>query len=191
MGAVDDLVADGLAPSSIEIRDQLLPIHESMPDDLTDWPRGFRLAMNEVDRYIALRPPTEEEAGAAAGADSSWSPQVAQAAALLSGRSVVLIGGSRRPAAHAALEKALGLARLDWIETREHESIDRFEAHVARPDVALVVLAIRWSSHSFGDVKVFCDRHGKPLVRLKAGYNPNQVATQILDQVSGHLGVGV
>ena len=50
--------------------------------------------------------------------------------------------------------------------------------------MALVVLAIRWSSHSFGDVKGYCDQYGKPLVRLPAGYNPNQVAVQVLSQAS-------
>jgi hypothetical protein len=52
----------------------------------------------------------------------------------------------------------------------------------------LVLLAIRWSSHAFGDVKQFCDRHGKPLVRLPGGYSPNQVAAQILAQGSEQLG---
>jgi hypothetical protein len=51
-----------------------------------------------------------------------------------------------------------------------------------------VLLAIRWSSHSFGDVKRSCDRHGKPMVRLPGGYSPNQVAAQILAQCSGRLG---
>ena len=51
----------------------------------------------------------------------------------------------------------------------------------------VVALAIRWASHSFGDVRAFCDRHGKPLVRLPGGYNPNQVATQILAQCSERL----
>ena len=51
----------------------------------------------------------------------------------------------------------------------------------------MVLLAIRWSSHSFGDVQEFCDRHGKLLVRLPSGYNPNQVAHQILAQVGHRL----
>ncbi len=51
-----------------------------------------------------------------------------------------------------------------------------------------MLLAIRWSSHSFGDVKRFCDRYGKPMVRLPGGYSPNQVAAQVLMQVSGQLG---
>ena len=36
-------------------------------------------------------------------------------------------------------------------------------------------------------MKQFCDRYGKPLVRLPGGYNPNQIAAQILAQCSGHL----
>ena len=48
-------------------------------------------------------------------------------------------------------------------------------------------LAIRWSSHSFGDVRVFCEQHDKPLVRLPAGYTPKQLAAQILVQCSDRL----
>ena len=53
--------------------------------------------------------------------------------------------------------------------------------------VAVVVLAIRWSSHSYGEVKQFCEQYGKPLVRLPAGYNPNQVAAHIVAQCSDRL----
>ena len=107
---------------------------------------------------------------------------------MLEGRSIVLIGGSRRREAQESLIRVLDLKDLVWIETREHQSIDSFEPVVARPDVALVLLAIRWSSHAFGDVKQFCDRYGKPLVRLPGGYSPNQVVAQILSQCSEQLG---
>jgi hypothetical protein len=99
----------------------------------------------------------------------------------------VLIGGSRRREAQDSLKRALKLKELIWIETKEHQAVGTFESFVARRDVALVLLAIRWSSHAFGDVKQLCDRHGKPLVRLPGGYNPNQVAAQILLQCSGQL----
>jgi hypothetical protein len=114
--------------------------------------------------------------------------RVGEAARLLSGKSVVLIGGNPHPNSHAALKAALGLKELVWIETRVHESIDKFEPYIARSDVALVLLAIRWSSHSFGEVKRFCDRYDKPIVRLPGGYNPHQVAAQILAQCSKQLG---
>ena len=109
---------------------------------------------------------------------------------MLGGRSVVLIGGICRRESQKMLKTALGLKELIWIETKEHQSIGVFEPVIARSDVALVLLAIRWSSHAFGDVKQFCDRHGKPLVRLPGGYSPNQVAAQILAQCSEQLDDG-
>ncbi len=99
-----------------------------------------------------------------------------------------MIGGVRRPDAQKLLTAALALKDLVWIETKEHESIKRFESTIARADVALVLLAIRWSSHAFGDVKQFCDQYGKPLVRLPGGYSPNQVAAQIMAQAGEQLG---
>ena len=89
------------------------------------------------------------------------------------------------------MKDAFQLQELFWIETREHESISGFEPYIARPDVAVVNLAIRWSSHSHGDAQLFCERYGKPLVRLPAGYNPNQVAAQILKQCSERLAAEV
>ena len=46
---------------------------------------------------------------------------------------------------------------------------------MAVPEVALVLLAIRWSSHDYDSVRTYCDQYGKPLVRLPGGYNANQV----------------
>jgi hypothetical protein len=113
--------------------------------------------------------------------------EVTDAARLLGGRIAVLIGGSRRRDAQEALETALGLKELIWIETKEHQAVGTFESQIARPDVALVLLAIRWSSHAFGEVKAICERHGRPFVRLPGGYNPNQVAAQVLAQCSEQL----
>jgi hypothetical protein len=156
----------------------------AMPD-LEDLPKEFALVLREIDRYLASRPSPGEVV-----ADERPTREVAEAARLLAGRSVVLIGGCRRPGSCEALKSALGLGEVIWIGTREHESIDRFEPAVARREVALVLLAIRWSSHSFEGVKKFCDRNGKPMVRLPGGYNPNQVATQIIAQCSRRLDRG-
>src|SRR5262249_2385797 len=113
-----------------------------------------------------------------------------EARRLLAGRSAVLIGGVCRRDAREVLRSALGLKELTWVETREHQSIGAFESVVARPDGALVLLAIPWANPAVGGVEQFCHRHGKPLVRLPGGYSPNQVAAQILAQCSGQLGGG-
>jgi hypothetical protein len=177
---VAELVEGGLKPSDREIRELLLPFHDRIPA-LPGPPRAYEQVLEEVDRYLALRPVSEE------GAPEPETEEVREIARLLEGRRVVLIGGERRPASQRALIQAFRLADLDWIGTREHESFQRFASAVQRPDVALVILAIRWVSHGHGDVQRFCDVAGVPLVRLPAGYNPNQVAHQILKQCGARL----
>jgi hypothetical protein len=177
----DELVQSGVPPSNRDIRELLLPVLDDLPE-LVDLPPGFHLVLREIDRYLEALPP-------ATGVVVPPEPTavVREVARLLGGKSVVLIGGGRRPNAAESLKTSFGLKELYWIETREHQSLEGFEAYVARPDVAIVLLAIRWSSHAFGDVRQFCDRHGKLLVWLQAGYHPNQVALQILSQCSERL----
>jgi hypothetical protein len=179
--AVDELVGGGVPPSDREIRRLLLPVLDDLPDR-GEFPDGFRLVLREIDRFLATR-----ESPSSAAIAHEPTVEVREARRLLGGRSVVLIGGICRREAQEALRTALGLKELVWIEAKEHQSIGAFEPSIARPDVALVLLAIRWSSHAFGDVKQFCDRYGKPLVRLPGGYNPNQVAAQVLAQCSEQL----
>ncbi len=179
---VEELLGERVPPSSREIRDLLLPIIDGLPD-LGELPAGFQLVLREIDRYLATRTPRSTAAIA-----PKPTAALQEASRLLSGRSLVLIGGDRRPDAQDVLRAALHLKELVWIGTRAHQSIKGFESVIADPDVALVLLAIRWSSHAFGDAKQFCDQYGKPLVRLPGGYSPNQVAAQILAQCSGQLG---
>lgn len=181
---IDELVQGGLPPSNRELRDLLLPVIDDLPE-LPATPPGFELVLREIDRYLATTPSPPGTPSAAGQA----TPEVRLAARALEGKSIVLIGGENRPGAAQSLESAFRLKELIWVATREHQSIDGFEAPIARTDVAVVLLAIRWTSHSYGDVKYFCEKHGKPLVRLPAGYNPNQVAVQILSQCGDKLGV--
>jgi hypothetical protein len=173
-----------MPPSNRTIRELLLPVIHELPD-IEDLPPGFRLVLRELDRFLATRSSTVKSPIA-----PEPTAEVREVARLLGGRSIVLIGGSRRREAQESLESAFALKELIWIETKEHQAVAAFEPLIARRDTVLVLLAIRWSSHAFGDVKPFCDRHGKPLVRLPGGYNPNQVAAQILSQCSGQLARG-
>jgi hypothetical protein len=184
IAAVDALISGGMQTSSRDLRELLLPIIDGVPDR-DDLPRAFERVIREIDRFLATRPqpssvlPVTEPAA-----------EVLQVARLLSGRSIVLIGGDRRHDSQEALRKAFGLESVIWIATKEHQSVYSFEPQIARPEVVLVLLAIRWSSHSFGEVRHLCESHGKPLVRLPGGYSPNQVALQILAQCSEQLGAG-
>lgn len=181
---VDELVTNGLPPSSVELRDLLIEHVDHLPE-MASMPKGFQLTMREIDRFLAATPDKAE-----ADDNDATSPQISEVADMLAGKAIILIGGDRRPFAAEALERAFLLSELIWIDTRAHESISGFEPYVARPEVAMVLLAIRWSSHSYGEVQDFCRTYGKPLVRLPGGYNPNQVAAQILEQCSQRLTTG-
>lgn len=186
INTVEELISGGMPPSNRELRDLLLPVVDHLPEPevlpgLAELPPGFTLALREIDRYLANRPGEETENS------HRPSPEVREAARLLAGKTMLLIGGERRHHAEQALKEAFHLSDLVWVATREHESVATFEPYVARNDMAVVVLAIRWSSHSYGEVKQFCEQYGKPLVRLPAGYNPNQVAAHIVAQCSDRL----
>ena len=179
--AVDALVQDGMPASNRDLRELILPVFEEVPD-LEDLPGGFRLVLREIDRFLSARQIEPEEPS-----ERELAPEVIEAASLLQGQSIVLIGGNHRPKAKEALKKNLGLKELYWVQIDEYQSLDTFEPYIAQPDVAVVLLAIRWSRHCFGEAQRYCERYGKPLVRLPAGYNSNQVAAQILAQCSDRL----
>jgi hypothetical protein len=181
MGSIDVLMKAGMAPSSRDLRDLLLPLIDDLPDR-DDLPRSFKLVLREIDRFLATR-----HAFGRGTKPQLPSAEVTEVARLLAGTSVVLIGGDRRRDAQEALRHSFQLDAVLWIATKEHQSFETFEPLIARPDVSLVLLAIRWSSHGFGEVRHLCDSHGKPLVRLPGGFNPNQVASQILAQCSEQL----
>jgi len=178
--AVNSLIESGLPPSNVELREQLLPVLDQIPDGL-EVPKNFQLVLREIDRFLAKRAPSTE-------AVETTAPiaEVLQVRSLLRDQTVVLIGGERRQAAANALCAAFELRELIWIEGHDQTYTD-FEPHVARPEVSVVLLAIRWSRHGFGEVKEFCDRYDKPFVRLLGGYNPNQVAHTILNQIGQRL----
>jgi hypothetical protein len=175
-----ELLESGTPPSSRELRELLLPAIDLIPEQQS-LPEPFQRILTEIDCYLATIPPPETPVLV------QPSREIRDAADLLRGKSLVLIGGEKRQGAYRAIKDSLELKNLIWIATRAHESVNSFAPFVARPDVAVVVVAIRWSSHSYGEVKTFCDAHNKPLVRLPAGYNPNQLAAQILAQASQRL----
>jgi hypothetical protein len=178
---IEELVANGLPASNAELREMLLPVFEDIPDDPPPGP-VIQQVLKEIDRYLDTRPEADPPARM-----QKPSGEVAEVAEFLRGREVVLIGGQNRPNHKAALIKAFGLTDVRWIATPEHTSFTVFEPDVAAPDVALVLLAIRWSSHDYESVRTYCDQYGKPLVRLPGGYNANQVAHHILAQAGDRL----
>jgi hypothetical protein len=182
IAAVGALVADGTHPSDLNLRRHLLDIYEDVPEELVPG-EAFEYVQRSIDEYLATRPVEEP-----APRPTRPSAEVEQARRLLEGRTVVLIGGDRRPAREDALREAFGLRAVHWCEVSEQTPRrSDWESLVARPDVDLVILMIRWVRHANNEVVAFCHDLGKPCVRLPGGYHPNQVATQVLQQVSRKL----
>ena len=179
---INKLLESGVQPSNVDLRHEILPIVEEIPSDLELSP-AFMLVLREIDKYLAGRPAYEEK-----GQDEVLSAETTRVAKLLEGQSIVMIGGDKRLNAYNSLKEAFNLEELYWLDTKEsHQSVEDFEPYICRPDVSIVLLAIRWSRHRYGDVKMYCDIHQKALVRLPSGYGVNQVANQILDQASERL----
>lgn len=178
---VNALVAEGVPPSNVEVRELLLPVVNVLPS-VTPAPH-FQLVVREINQF---RGSTRPKTGTARKA----SPEVGKLAKLLRGRTVVVIGGDRRHETVARLAAQLHVEFV-WVETNEHDTYKAFRAVVARREVAVVLLLIRWASHSFGKVEDYCRQYGKPLVRLAGGYSLNQMAYQVLQQCGDRLAANV
>lgn len=181
---VEQLLQGGVKPSDRELRERLIPVIDEVPEAFEPT-RGMEEVLRSIDQYVA-----SQEAAAAQTAHveaRSQAEEVKKAAELTRGRVMILIGGERRREAEERLIRDLELRDLRWLSAPAHSSVSQFEPSIARPEVDLVVLAIRWASHSFEETKYMCERYGKPFVRLPAGYSPNRVARDILEQVSDQL----
>ncbi len=107
IGLVDHLVADGIPPSNPEIRNALISVIDDLPER-QDLPDGFRRVLREIDRYMSKRPSPAKEA-----VSHATTPESVEARRLLHGRSVVLIGGTRRREAQESLRRAPGALGVD------------------------------------------------------------------------------
>jgi len=178
---VDELYTGGVPSSHRDFRDSLLPIIEAIPE-IEELPRSMQAVVKDLERHLDTSPDGGDEP-----LEDRPHPDVLETGRLLKGRSLVLVGGDRRESAEQALIDALGLKAVHWVSTQDQDGLESLESAAGQPDVALVLLAIRWSSHSYTDVKAICEKHHKPLVRLPGGFSINQVASQVMAQTGGRL----
>jgi hypothetical protein len=142
--------------------------------------------------WVHLRRLLEQIAGKTRPTESPAPPPVSeleQLRGLLRAREVLVVGGDPREHHRENLETELRSARVHWPLTREQTpDVEALEPWVARPQIALVLLYIRFVRHAISDeLPAICDRFGKPLARITAGYNPSKVAHQVLRQCSDRL----
>ena len=118
-----------------------------------------------------------------------WSETVQTVRGLLEGGAAVVIGGERRQEAVDRLVDAFGLERVDWVELVEHGPGEPMRAPIARDDVRLVLVITKLTGHVHADeARAYAEAAGKPWVMLEAGYNPERVAYDVLQQAGERLG---
>jgi len=136
-------------------------------------------------------------AGAAAAAAASkpaeepraWSDRVLEARRLLEGGGVVIVGGEPRPEAIERIREAFALRGVKWVELSEHGTGEPMRAPIARPETVTVFILIKLCGHLHAEeARNYARDAGKPTVNLPAGYNPEQIAEQLLSQAAERLG---
>jgi len=176
----DALLAQPSTPPERELRARVAELRTSC--DARALPGGYVMLVRELE--------SASRRGAQAAPTSAREPSdVERVAALLRGRALVVIGGLPRPEHARSLEEAFDLSEAVWLLSREHNpDLTALEPPIARADVALVLLLIRWIRHALNDVAALCEKHGKPMARIPGGYNPESLAPQILAQCGKRLG---
>lgn len=104
----------------------------------------------------------------------------------------MLIGGLPRELQRRKIERALGLAELRWVSVFHHQSMEaELLWQFRRPEVSLFITMTRFRSHQLGpQLRAWCKEYGKSYVELPGGYGVEQVAHQVLAQVSHELEAG-
>ena len=170
---VDEVLGE-LEVLGADVTALLEPLRElTVPDELPEL--AARLALSELvsERSASLR------------VEDAPSADVMRVRELLTGREVVIVGGEVRREAVEGLERAFS-CRVRWLGSAPHTSLSVLSPAITE-EVAVVLLLIRWSSHVYGELIHVCKARGVPLVRLAAGYNPNRVAHDVLEQAGERL----
>lgn len=176
----DALLAQPTSPAERELRARVAELREACA--ARTLPGGYVVLVRELEAAQSRK------AGEAAPPSAGPTP-VEQVASLLRGRALVVIGGLPRDQHARNFERVFELSELVWVHSRENNpDLAPLEPPIARADVACVLLLIRWIRHALGEVAKLCERHGKPLVRVPGGYNPETLAPQILSQAGKRLG---
>ena len=121
------------------------------------------------------------------GRDDQWNRRVAEVRPLLSGGRAVIVGGEPRQDAINRIEDAFG-STVEWVELSEHGSGARMQAPIVRPDTRVVLLLIKLVGHLHAEqARGYARSAGVPCVNIEAGYNPNMLAEQVMEQAGERL----
>jgi len=175
----------GWQPSRLDLRKLLSAWYDALPRP-EDPPPFYTQLLGFVDDQYREQPDEETDEDED-DLQPSKTPNIDRVRMLLHGKALYIVGGNPVPAAMERIKKAFGLSDVLWPETQPHTSVDSLRPTVSRPEVAAVLLLVRFASHTFGQLIEDCERTRKPFVRIPNGYGVKQIAYQILAQASHQL----
>jgi hypothetical protein len=189
--AADSLLDLGVPPTDTRFRDVLpTSIARACPPPYSQRPEVRRVLDAVLAREGVMNgasEPNPTDAGDEPETES-WSQRVLAARDMLRRGSIVIIGGEPRPEAIIRFKRAFDLDHVEWVYLTEHGSGEPMRAPIGRSSTRLVVVIVRLAGHLHVEEAVdFARAAGKPVVLLKAGYNPEQIAEAIHEQASRQL----
>lgn len=169
-------------PSDRRVVEALAPISRlAVPEQQAAMILPFFEAAKRDERADLHSPDAEER---------DYSATVQRVRDALKGSRVVITGGEAYAHQHRNLVEAFELGELEWVSLREHASSDPLLSAIRRGGTSLVLVLIKLAGHGHvEDAQNECRSLGIPCVLLKAGINPERVASDISTQASLALGL--
>jgi len=179
--AMEELESLGVSPTDTRLEETCSMVRvDAFPDEAPA--HRYITAQQSVSLDVKL--PSETEANT----NPRWSDRVLEARELLAGGTIVIIGGEPKVDAAERIRDAFVVEDVEWVQLSEHGICEPMRAPIARPETRLVLVLIKFSGHLHAEEARRCARDaGKPCVSLPAGYNPEQIAEQILEQAAKRL----
>jgi hypothetical protein len=167
----------GIRPTNPKLRELLLP-YRAYLDDL---PVAQGKALVKALKQYELKLLAEKQV--VSDVEDPADPDPAELKAVkeyLAGKKLLLVGGQSQPARIRKLKEVLGVDAV-WPGSDKDDRAEMFRKYVDDADV--VCLLIRWSRHSYAEVRKWAREQGKVTVTLKAGIGANRLVNDIYTQV--------
>ncbi len=152
---------------------------------------GFALvetALDAATKFVADREARAAREALEEENDDSpreWGPEVLKVREWLRGQRIVMVGGDRRSAAVDRLKDAFEVSEVEWVELQEHGTSTPVRSAITRAPCAAVFILVRLTGHLHGErTDEWAKEAGVTCVWLKAGYNPQRIAHDSIEQVS-------
>lgn len=192
---VTQLVHANVKPSDLKLREPLLPIIDELPEAVVDdtgtilsdgieVSPEFQQVVHAIYDYLATTAVEEPKDRREPESDIEV---VGTVRSILQGKTMVIVGGIRKPHSAQRLKSKFGLKDLRWLEATKSDRVSLFRTDLN--GAAVVVLITRLIGHKHNDIRQMCSEAGIPAVQMpmSAGYSPNSVASEIVRQASNRL----